>query len=551
VQLVPDNPLGLEPQVAAPPTIFDRDDMRAPGLPRRHLIGSGPELSQQVVMIVYPQENANTGDGAVTELSSEITPPYYWRSLTYDKYTGRGWITVETETHRYQAGDLALHRDSYEPVHTENQVIPDDWLVRRKVQLEVRAVGDWRDLVHTAGDLVTIDQNFRIAWRSSGDAFGASLISTDRAPRTERIPGEIMEGSPTIYQVDSLVPVVGEAQLRAAGSDYPAWVEYRYLALPDNIPPRVLALARDLTATAPAPYDRALAIEKYLRTFPYNLDLPFPPSRRDIVDYFLFDLQEGYCDYYATSMVVLARAAGLPTRLAVGYASGTYDEANARYLVTEADAHAWVEIYFPGYGWIEFEPTAGRPPIERPADASPIPPPDLEDLEPKIARAGVVGLWWLVLLGMIVLLGLGGIIWLFLDSWRLRRLPPKAAVAELYWRFYRQGRRLAVPARPGDTPYEFVESFAERLMRLAGAKGWRMVLTPAAQEARSLAELYVRTCYGPDSPDAVDRGQMMSAWRRLRWRLWLARVSKIGRLVSDLTAVSSRPARRVEHLPTG
>jgi transglutaminase-like putative cysteine protease len=361
-----------------------------------------------------------------------------------------------------------------------------------------------------------------------------------------------LEGRPTIYQVDSLVPVVGEAQLRVAGSDYPAWVEYRYLALPDNIPPRVLALARDLTATAPTPYDRALAIEKYLRTFPYNLDLPFPPVRRDIVDYFLFDLQEGYCDYYATSMVVLARAAGLPARLAVGYASGTYDEPNARYLVTEADAHAWVEIYFPSFGWIEFEPTAGRPAIERPADAAPIPPPDLEDLEPKIPeRAGGIGLWWLVLLGMAVLLGLAGIAWSVLDSWRLRRLPPKAVVAELYWRFYRQGRRLAVPARPGDTPYEFVESFAERLIGLAGAKGWQTVLTPAAQEARLLAELYVRTCYGPDSPDAVDRVQMMGAWRRLRWRLWLAQVSKFGSLVSDLTAVSSRPAHRVEHLPTG
>jgi transglutaminase-like putative cysteine protease len=81
----------------------------------------------------------------------------------------------------------------------------------------------------------------------------------------------------------------------------------------------VLALARDLTATEPTPFDRARAIEAYLRTYPYTLDLPSPKLDRDVVDYFLFDLRQGYCDYYATSMVVLARAAGLPARLAVGY----------------------------------------------------------------------------------------------------------------------------------------------------------------------------------------------------------------------------------------
>ena len=87
-----------------------------------------------------------------------------------------------------------------------------------------------------------------------------------------------------------------------------------------------------------------------------------------MVDYFLFDLKEGYCDYYATSMAILARAAGLPSRLVVGYASGDYDPANNRYVVTEADAHSWVEIYFTGRGWVEFEPTASLPLIPLPED---------------------------------------------------------------------------------------------------------------------------------------------------------------------------------------
>ena len=148
----------------------------------------------------------------------------------------------------------------------------------------------------------------------------------------------------------------------------------RYLALPPGIPMRVLELASELTGGAPTPLDRIRIIESYLRKIPYTLDLPAPPVDRDIVDYFLFDLKKGYCDYYATAMVVMARAIGVPARLAMGYASGSYDSANQRYLVTEADAHSWAEIYFPGYGWVEFEPTGGLPEVQRPGSSSFQPP---------------------------------------------------------------------------------------------------------------------------------------------------------------------------------
>ena len=81
------------------------------------------------------------------------------------------------------------------------------------------------------------------------------------------------------------------------------------------------------TATEATPYDRARAIELYLRTIPYSLDVPIPPAEHDVVDYFLFDLRRGYCDYYATAMAMLPRAAGLPAHVAVGYAAGDYDPA--------------------------------------------------------------------------------------------------------------------------------------------------------------------------------------------------------------------------------
>jgi transglutaminase-like putative cysteine protease len=364
-------------------------------------------------------------------------------------------------------------------------------------------------LLYAAGDLIVVDQAYRVAWRSFGDAF-ATMVAT------------------TTYQVESVVSTAGEEQLRAAGDDYPQWIRDRYLALPDAVPARVLALALSLTATEPTPYDRARAIEAYLRTFPYSLDVPAPPYSRDVVDYFLFDLRQGYCDYYATAMVVLARAAGLPARLAVGYASGSYDPPSAQYVVTEASAHAWPEIYFPGYGWIEFEPTAGLPSIERAetADAESVGLPgglgSMVVWRDRLSRLGWSGLWGLLPLAVVVVAA-----WSLADLWRLRRLRPAAAVAEVYRRLQRRGRRLAVPVRVTDTPYEFVTSFANRIAALVRDEYSGQVLASAAEEARRLTELYVQISYSSRVPDVADRSQAMRTWLRLRWRLWLAWVLRI------------------------
>jgi transglutaminase-like putative cysteine protease len=505
--------LGLQPRPASA-TFFDQDQVRAPGLPRRHLIGSGPELSEQVVMVIYPEDHKRIGETPSTALD---TPPqrYYWQGLTYDHYTGHGWLTEQTETVEYQAGQPANFGAFPDQATTSSQAASAVLPAQRVMRQEVRFTRDWDGLLYVAGILVTADQDFSVAWRAPGDAFGAAIKGK--------------ASSLTAYRADSLVPLVSEAQLRSAGSDYPDWVRNRYLVLPDEVPTRVFSLARDLTATAPTPYDRARAIETYLRTFPYNLDLPAPPRDRDVVDYFLFDLRQGYCDYYATSMVVLARAAGLPARLVVGYATGTYDEANGRYIVTEADAHSWVEIYFPGYGWMEFEPTAGRSPIERPVDAASLEQPELDTLEP-IVTGPVKGrqLWWLELpAGALIFLALMAVAWPVADSWRLRRLHPTLVVAMLYRRLYRHGRWLGAPMWSGDTPYEFAASLAARVSELAKDRGWGGMLIPAVHEVRWLTDLYVRTCYSPHHPDIADQVQAIKTWQRLQRRLWLARVWRL------------------------
>ena len=134
----------------------------------------------------------------------------------------------------------------------------------------------------------------------------------------------------------------------------------KYLQLPENLPQRIKDLAASLVVSADNDFDKARAIEKYIaESFVYNLDVRSTPRNRDFVDYFLFDLQEGYCSYFASAMTVLARCVGLPARYVEGYMlppSPVKDRFDA-YVVTNMQAHAWTEIYFEGFGWLPFEPT--------------------------------------------------------------------------------------------------------------------------------------------------------------------------------------------------
>lgn len=142
-----------------------------------------------------------------------------------------------------------------------------------------------------------------------------------------------------------------------------------FLRLPSSLPPRVGELARELTRDATSPYDQALLVEQYLRSLPYTLDAPAPPAGRDFTDYFLFDLRRGYCTYSSTAMAVMLRTLGIPTRWVQGFAVPVSGEAGT-YVVHNSQAHAWVEAYFSGYGWVAFDPT---PRFTPPARIEPTP----------------------------------------------------------------------------------------------------------------------------------------------------------------------------------
>ncbi|WP_426334045.1 transglutaminase TgpA family protein [Paenibacillus silvae] len=141
----------------------------------------------------------------------------------------------------------------------------------------------------------------------------------------------------------------------------PASIRRKDLQLPDTLPQRVKDLAAKIMGTSATRYDAVQAVRSYLQANArYSLDTRMPPRGRDFVDDFLFVTRAGYCNHFSTAMVVLLRAEGIPARWVKGYAPGQADpQVPGRVIVTQADAHSWVEVYFPGVGWMPFEATPG------------------------------------------------------------------------------------------------------------------------------------------------------------------------------------------------
>jgi transglutaminase-like putative cysteine protease len=153
------------------------------------------------------------------------------------------------------------------------------------------------------------------------------------------------------------------AKLREAPANYPPAITGTYLQLP-RLDPRIAALARSVTAHAGNPYDKALAIENYLRGhYSYTLDLVGKPGGSPL-SHFLFETHAGHCEYFASAMAVMLRAVRVPTREVNGFLPGEYNDLAGDYIVRASDAHSWVEVYFPGNGWVVFDPTPPGPPAD-------------------------------------------------------------------------------------------------------------------------------------------------------------------------------------------
>ncbi len=370
--------------------------------------------------------------------------------------------------------------------------------------------------------------------------------------------------SGTTYTVTSLVSAADKQSLRAAPAEYPAWVQ-RYLQLPDDDGlNRVREKAREVAGAATNAYDKAEAIQNFLRTLTYEENIPSPPVDRDRVDWFLFDLQRGYCDYFASAMVVMLRAEGVPARLVAGYAGGVYNPEKRVYEVRQNVAHTWVEVYFPGYGWQRFEPTPASyttlperpeaPPGEGESDADvslgfvpgatrgidllelemqllererAIADPDqlralieqraAEERRGALIRGSLIG-------ASLVALGLLGLFF-----WRRPRGASPATLA--YSRVLALARLANLGPRASTTPQEFSQQLALHM--------------PAQQRPlHELAAAYTRERYGGDRP--LRQSGALRAWEQLRWPLLRTMVARWFSFVRRERRDSTRDRRRRE-----
>ncbi len=281
------------------------------------------------------------GDQVVFVVDAPFGRQYYWRSRTFDHYNMGRWTSAADTRLTDPESPFEVN---YEPFALNARVeVPQTFTM---------GLGASR-LIYTAPQPLQIFLPTRTDLSYTPDQ--SMNISVIRPMRV------ITEGQ--TYEVISLMSDATAEQLRNAGENYPQWVHDLYRQPIPSATPRTVALANMIVSEANAitPYDQARAIERWLRqNITYNELIPPPPSGQDPVDWVLFDHREGYCNYYASAMVVMLRALGIPARMAAGFAEGEFDPQENAYVVRERDAHTWVEVYFPGYGWIEFEPTASH-----------------------------------------------------------------------------------------------------------------------------------------------------------------------------------------------
>jgi transglutaminase-like putative cysteine protease len=489
------------------------------GLPRSHLLGGRPELSQTLALRVRIR-------------SPKPDERLYWRGQTFAQYTGRGW----------EDDRQALVRETFAAGEPWAPDVP--MVSRHPVLVAVTAAEPQRVMFFASGEPVSVDRPYWVELRSPGE-----LVALGAAGR----PGQ--------YTVVSSVPDMDAAALRAAGTDYPRQIVEHYLQLPPDLPPELAAYAAEVTASAPpTPYDRPVAIEAALRRLPYTLDVPAPPAGREVTSWFLFDLKRGYCDYFATAMVVLARLNGIPARLAVGYTMGEYDPKRGDYLVTERNAHSWPELYFPGQGWIPFEPTSAMATPERTQSAGLAVRPDWAQQMPDELAAQMSALRAAAtentatqrrrLAGQVIVGAACGLLLCLCVGLLIRQLagrdrllaPPESAgeLAAAYDRLLRWGGRLGRPPRPADTAREYGLALSAAAAEAAErARLFRRATGQAAETVRasavSLVADYEAARYGPvppAEPSASSRAVARGRWSELRValrRLWLARVTSWGR----------------------
>jgi protein-glutamine gamma-glutamyltransferase len=262
----------------------------------------------------------------------------HWRGVTLANFDGHGWSSPREQflLHRQSDNSFAMPQlDAASTIPAAARAEPPN-LIHYRVLME--PIGT--NVFFLAPWARTVSGDYRLLVADNGGAI------YDFDPRR----------AISHYEAISDIATPSPAELRAAGHGYPAPIRNTYLPLP-ALDPRIRQLAVQITSFAGNDYDKAARIEQYLKTrYGYTLELPKNTAADPVAD-FLFVRKQGHCEYFASSMAVMLRTLGIPARVVNGFRSDEFNDLTGSYVVRAKDAHAWVETYFPGYGWQTFDPT--------------------------------------------------------------------------------------------------------------------------------------------------------------------------------------------------
>jgi transglutaminase-like putative cysteine protease len=506
----------------------------------------------------------------------------YWRGIALAGWDGIQWyelpsaVDLPVRQQRLLAAGATLPRDDF-PASQRIQILHNTFHVLVPPEQTVSTV-------FSAGEIIQVNQPTRVR----GIMTSVATTLTGPLPALVNEPGDNTSiasfdtvdriifakrpQQPYNYSVTSAIPNVDVQDLQTAGTDYPAWLApYRSLYYHNRIngvasnanDARIAALAQSIVRAAGAttPYDQAKAIEAWfidkpggVSRFTYTLQPPTTPAGMRPLDFFLFESKKGFCQDFSTAMNVMLRTLDIPSRQMSGFSQGVLDDKTRQFFVNAVEAHSWVEVFFPGYGWIPFEPTPDgiNAPINRPLTRDQLTaptdagqtgssriPPNLR--EPAgVAPSGNTGapfsdMWRPALFvsgGLLLVLALAALL-------ALRWLLAARDMPRIWRRLLFLGDRLRVPRHSGDTPEEFGE-------RLAGS------MPPFDEEVRRLAKLYTRASFREGGLRADELVVARRAWSRIRGR-YPALVAKAwrdalrqGRVVREEAAASESraPSRR-------
>jgi transglutaminase-like putative cysteine protease len=376
----------------------------------------------------------------------------FWRGETYDSWDGQVWRrSTESEP------DVAV-RDVENRAHIPAATEDTGARVGEELRQTFHIETGYSDIIFAAPSPRLVETDRAVRYRPDGTATVAGRVSNGF-------------GKGSVYTVISRRLPSTDADLRVAEQQpVPSAVTDIYAqSVGDATSERVRTLARDITAGLPTTYDKVRAIEAWLgANTEYSLDAPLSPKGVDVVDDFLFQSRLGWCEQIASSLVVLAREAGIPARLATGFVPGERDALTGRFIVREREAHAWAEVFFPGIGWQGFDPTASVPLAGEAESGGSA----LSNLR-KHAAPVALAIAFLILL-IIAIPEVRGLL-------RRRRAKRATWGARAQHKLDRVGRKAGRRRAPAETPREYAHALAVHL----GAPGLDVVGAALDEDAFS------------------------------------------------------------------